>query len=336
MIKQFYTGAIIICSILLIAYFIWYVDMIMTIDKYLESIQKGQVECVTDPMEIETVRYQMRDFFNKRENIKNIIMGLGITIIILSIIIILLGLYIQYVKFDGNISILPGLIILLFAVSVISTFKREQFTENKVLQEYDIKYTAMKDKIQSIVDSRYKDVSSLPEELLNGLVQRFKDYVYLNEEVVKMPLYSNYEVLNVLKEQLSLSDGHINVNELMKYLKFNADSSRTIKQRDDDGNETDTPTYLTDIDLIRPRDTRKPFVNDLSGTNTYNPYESLKSSLKSHTVVILVWTIIIGYLLFHLLYRTYTVNRNFTTIYTLGMIIFIVIILIRLFVSDYY
>lgn len=335
MLTQFYIWAIVICLLLLVAYFIWYVNLIMTIDKNLESAQKAQMECMTDPMEIETVRYQMRDLFNKKENIKNTIMGLGITIILLSCITILLGIYIQYIKYDHRLSILPGVIILLFAVSVIATFKRAPFTDNTVMIEYDTKYIAMKEKLQTIINDNYSDVSSLPEDILNALIQRFKDYIYLNE-VVKMPLYSNYEVLNVLKTQLSLSDGGINVEELMKYLKFNPDASRTVKQRDDDGNEVDVPIYLTDIDLIRPRDRRTQFVNDLSGANTYNPYDTLKSSLKAHKATILVWTILFIYLLFHFIYRTYGKTGHFTTIYSLIMILFVIVVLIRLFVSDYY
>lgn len=336
MLTQSYIGAIVVCLILSSVYFLWYVNLIMNIDTKLESVQKGQMECVTDPIEIETVRYQMR-YLYKNESIKQTMMGLGITLIVLSCITIIFGMYLIYKEGYNNISILPGLIILLFAVSVIATFKREPFTENAVMSEYDTKYNSMKNKLQNIVDLKYTDVSSLPEEVLNSVIQRFKDYIYLNE-VVKMPLNSNYEILNLLKTQLSLSEpeGAINVEELMKYLKFNVDKSRTIEGRDADGNKADIPVYITDIDLIRPRDTGMPFVNDLYGDNKYNPYDTLKASLKAHYTTILIWTILFSYLLFHLLYRNYGVNGHFTTIYTLVIIIFIIVILMRLFVSDYY
>lgn len=343
MLTQFYIGAIIICSILLFVYFVLYANIILNTDKQLESSQKGQMECVTDPMEVETVRYQMYQYFrDNKKNIKQTIMGLGITLIILSILILLLGLYIQYVKNYNELSSLPGLIILLFAVSVIATFKREPFVDNSVLADYDTSYNSMKEKLQTIIDTpvdnnpRYPDVSSLPEQILNSLIERFKQYNDLNQ-VVKMSLQSNYEVLDILKTILTLPEGGINVEELMKYLKFNADASRTSKGRDADGNEADIPNYLTDIDLIRPRDTRTPFVNDLYGNNKYNPYESLKESLKPHKATLLVWAIIFSYTIFHLLYRTYGAEKGqFTTIYTMIMIIFIIVILMRLFVSDYY
>ena len=334
MLPQVYIGAIVLCSILLLVYFIWYVNLILNIHKKLESTQRGQMECVTDPMEVETVRYQMK-YLYKNNMIPQTALGLGVTLLILSILTILLGIYIQYVKSYNGLSIFPGLIILLFAISVIATFKQESFTENKVLAEYDTKYNSMKQKLQTIINSRYPDVSSLPEELLDDLIQRFLDYNDLHE-VVKMPLYTKYEALNLLKTHLSLSDGSINVEELMKYLKFNTDASRTVEGRDADGNKADIPVYLTDIDLLRPRDTRAPFVNDLYGTNKMNPYESLKDSLKAHHATILVWTILFSYLLFHILYRTYGINGHFTTIYSAIIIVFIIVILMRLFVSDYY
>lgn len=334
MLPQVYIGAILLCSVLLLVYFIWYVNLILNIHKKLETVQRGQMECVTDPMEVETVRYQMK-YLYKNNMIPQTVLGLGVTLLILSILTILLGIYIQYVKSYNGLSIFPGFIILLFAVSVIATFKREPFTENRVLAEYDTKYNTMKQKVQMIVSSRYPDVSSLPEDLLDALIQRFLDYNDLHE-VVKMPLYTKYETLNLLKNHLTLPDGGINVEELMKYLKFNADASRTVEGRDADGNKADIPVYLTDIDLLRPRDTRASFVNDLYGNNTMNPYETLKDSLKVHHATILVWTILFSYLLFHLLYRTYGKDGPFTTIYTAIMIVFIIVILMRLFVSDYY
>lgn len=341
MILQFYIGAIVLCSILVFVYFILYTNMILNIRKNLESSQKGQSECLKDPMEIETVRYQMK-YLYKNENIQKTLIGFGITVIVLACLIILLGIYIQYVKGYNNISIFPGFIILLFAVSVVATFKRENFTNNTVLAEYETKYTSMKDKLQRIIASpdeptpRYPDVSSLPETILTELIKRFGDYNDLHQ-VVSMPLYSKYETLDILKKQLSNpEDNSINVEELMKYLKFNKDSNRTVRGRDADGNMTDIPVYLTDIDILRPRDTRTPFVNDLYGTNTYNPYESLKKSLKPHIATILVWTIVLCYLLFHMIYRNYGESGNFTTIFTFLMILVVIIILIIITISPFY
>lgn len=336
MLTQFYIGGIVLGSILLIVYYICYTNMILNLHKQLESVQKGQNECLKDPMEIETVRYQMK-YLYKNKSFSNTIMGFGIPLIIISCLIILFGLYIQYVKGYNQISIFPGLILLLFAVSIIATFKRENFTEDRVLTEYDKKYISMKDKLQLIIDAKdYTDVSSLPEQILNSLMQRFREYNYLHQ-VVKMPLYTNYEALDVLKNQLTDPyDGSILVEELMKYLKFNTDSTRTVKGRDADGNIAELPLYLTDIDLLRPRDTRTPFENDLIGTNTYNPYESLKSSLKAHTTLIIIWTILLSYLLFHLLYRAYGNEGRFTTVFTLLMIAFVIVILTRVYISDFY
>ena len=334
MLTQFYIGAVVLCSILLLIYYIFYANMILKINKNLESSQKEQMECTTDPMEIETVRYQMK-YLYKKDSIKKTIMIFSLTLIIFAAIIILTGIYIQYVKNYNDLSILPGLIILLFAISVIATFKKEPFTQNKVVGEYDTKYTNMKDKLQTIVDTRYPDVSSLPDDILTALAQRFKNYNDLHE-IVQMPLNSNYEVMNVLKLRLTLPEGGINVEELMKYMKFNTDVARTVKGRDSDGNVVDVPVYLTDIDLIRDRSSRIPFINDLYGNNTYNPYETLKDSLKAHKATLLVWAVIFCYIIFHSLYRTYGVNGHFTTIYTISIIAFIIVILMRLFVSDYY
>lgn len=335
MLTQFYIGAIGIGSILLFVYFILYANMILNIHKNLESAQKAQKECLKDPMEIETVRYQMK-YLYKNKSFSNTFIGLGVTLIVFSCLIILMGLYIQYVKGYNEISIFPGLVLLLFAVSIIATFKRENFTENKVLSDYDAKYTSMKNKLQDILNKRYPDVSSLPETILNALIQRFSDYNYVHQ-VVKMPLYSKYEVLSALKDQLTQpEDGSIRVEELMKYLKFNTDDSRTVKGRDADGNVADLPIYLTDIDLLRPRDTRTPFENDLYGNDIYNPYNTLTTSLKSHIATIFVWIILLAYLLFHLIYRTYGSEGRFTTVFTLLMILFVFIILTRVFFSDFY
>lgn len=311
--------------------------MILTLHKNLESAQKGQIECLNDPIEIETVRYKMKSLY-KDESIKNTLIGFAIPLIILSCFIIIIGLYIQYGKGYNQISILPGLILLLFAISIIATFKQENFTENTVLNEYDIKYTAIKDKLQSIVNDNYQSVSNLPEEILNTLIQRFIDYNSLHQ-VVKTPIYSKYEALDILKNQLSIPyDNSISVTELMKYLKFNTDTSRTVKGVDADGNVADIPVYLTDIDyLVRYSDTPDLlFKNDLAGTNTYNPYETLKSSLKVHINVIIVWTILLSYLLFHLIYRNYGSESRFVQLFILLMILFIIIILIRVYISDFY
>lgn len=341
MLAQFYIGGIVLGSILLIIYFIWYTNLILNLDKQLESAQKGQSECSKDPMEIETVRYQMK-YLYKNESIQKTLMGFGIPLFIISCLIILFGLYIQYVKGYNQISIFPGLVLLLFAISIIATFKRENFTQDKYLSEYDKKYTEMKTKLQDIIsppgekEPRYPDVSSLPEKILNALMQRFAEYNYLHQ-VVKMPLYSKYEALDALKNQLSDPyDNSIRVDELMKYLKFNIDSSRTVKGRDADGNVADIPVYLTDIDLIRPRDQRTPFVNDLTGTNSYNPYNSLKSSLRAHTSIVIIWTILLCYLIFHLMYKAYGNEGRFTTVFTLFMIAFVIVILTRVYISDFY
>lgn len=221
--------------IFVLAYFIWFTSAIHETDRLLQIAYRIEQMCDNSPMEMETVRYQMIKLMDKKNTLKNTIISISSIAIVLLLISLLVAvkLNVETVMTYDFMAIISSLII----VSVILIiFFTNNFTKNPKLIKYQTDQNRFIDKLETYFDqNKIKRLEDLPAPFLKSLIDRFRSY---NEvaKITAVPLYSDNEILLVLKDFMEKKNGGLQVKEIFKYMKLFYDKKR--------------PEMKTDIEVI--------------------------------------------------------------------------------------
>lgn len=232
---------IVILAILLAILLIYYTTNIYRLHGILQYHYISELSCDKDPMELETVRYNMSNEIGE-DNLKKSVMGITITIMVASFIAIIAISVIPNIE----IQTINGFIYLIIASGILLTiYLTHDYTNNKDITNYKTKKAALITKLNDYFDANnIKTLQDLPEPFFRGLLQRYK-VIYdmknkLGESGYRVPLYSDIELFSSLEKEIKIenSDGttKLNVDKLFEYLKLQYDTTR--------------PTYKTDIEYL--------------------------------------------------------------------------------------
>lgn len=232
-------AVMLILSIMLAILLIIYTNNIYRLHGILQYYHISELSCDKDPMELETIRYNMSKEIDE-DSFDNIIRGITITVMVVSFIGIIVGAFIL------NIETPYGFIYLIIAAGVLlGIYLTNNYKNNKDILNYKIKRNNLITKLKDyFTDNNINTLDDLPQPIFKAILQRYK-VIYdirnrLGEPGYKVVLYSDVELLSALKRELVIdkSDGttELNVEKLFEYLKLQYDTSR--------------PTYKTDIEYL--------------------------------------------------------------------------------------
>lgn len=323
-----------------IGFYLWYFILIMNIDRDLQFYYLQQSACNRSQLEIETVRYNtmnLHDNFkssneDKRKNYKYL-SGLVITV---SLVFIITSFTLGVIQNIYNQNIDYNVIILISSIILLITFISNNFTKNSTIKNYIDAYDKLKTKLTNYFNNpenpedtlnassnKINRMAELPQELISSLMKRYRSYHEVTN-YLKIPFYSEFEIRNEIQKKLEkevVSDNEtksieINVNELMRFMKFNVNNDRQNVKSDIElitGFKTNsTNSKAADYYTLRQ--------------DTHNPYESLNKQLKANQTALWIITILIIYQIYHTLYQ-YQEKRH---ILIYGLIISLMILIVIL------
>jgi len=228
---------------LTIGLLIWYTYDIYQKHGLLEYHNMSEMACNKDPMEVETVRYQMSTLIID-SNINQIMNILSIIIIGLAFIGLII-LFIINATIDKNYYMKQFIIIIVITFFIFVIYKTNNYTNDNVLQKYINTKNIFIDKLKKYFsDNKINSLDDLPEDFIKSFIRRYRAYYDLQNSIgsngFKVPIYSDYELYKHLQDKFEIIDKdnkkQLNVSELFKYLKLHYDTSRTA--------------YITDIELL--------------------------------------------------------------------------------------
>lgn len=324
--------------VLFIVFYLWYFILIMNMDTNLQFYYLQQSSCNRSQLEIETTRYNTMNLHNdfvpsyvdNRRNY-NYLSGLIISGSLIFMIGsgVLAGLI--YKVYGGNIDM--NITIIICSLILLIAFTTNNFTQNATVKEYINAYNQLKLKLKQYLNNPgnpnavpnptpvINTMAKLPSELIASLIKRYRSYHEVTN-YLKVPFYSDIEIRDEIKKKLEkeiitnnagAKSTEINVDELMRFMKFNVNDDRL--------------NVKTDIELITgyKSDSTAPAAASFYTLrqDRHNPYEYLNKQLKSNQTALWIITILILYQIYHAAYQ-YQEKRSLL-IY--GIIISLVILI---------
>jgi hypothetical protein len=215
------------------------------VHKQLYYYNESEKTCNKDPIELETVRYNMDLILTNENNIQSKTYRNSIIILIVSIFMSVLSYIKEYTDF----------IVIYVFMSIIAILIISNLTNNNYLQNNDIlQYRKLKrefiNALQLYLDkNNMNTILDLPPELLKSLISRYKIIYDINNESNEYAsLISNeYEILSKMISEFDKINNknkkYIDATELFKYLKLHYDVSK--------------PVYKSDIEYLIKQDLNK-------------------------------------------------------------------------------
>lgn len=235
-------GVMLLLAILLGIIVIYYTVNIYRLHGILQYHHISELSCDKDPMELETIRYNMSKEIKNEDKFKNRIMGVTITVMAVSFIAIIMIAFIP----NTELKLTYGYIYLIIAAgTLLGIYSTNDYTNNKDINTYNEKKTLLITKLKDyFTTNNINTLDDLPQPFFKALLQRYK-VIYdlknqLGEPGYKMPLYSDIELLSALRKEVEIINADettsLNVDKLFEYLKLQYDTTR--------------PTYKTDIEYL--------------------------------------------------------------------------------------
>lgn len=228
-------GSMLLLFLLLLGLLIYYTYHVYKLHGILQYHYISELACNKDPMEMETVRYNMQKEIGQ-DNFKKVVMGITISIIVLSFILMLIS---ALSSTNNQLSGFIYLIVISFAILFI--YIGNDYKKNKDIDEYIIKKDLLIKKLKEYFTiNNIKTLDDLPSPIMKALMQRYK-VLYdlrnsLGQKGYTMPLYSDIELLDALQKELVIEKidktTEINVDKLFEYLKLQYDTSRSTYTMD--------------------------------------------------------------------------------------------------------
>lgn len=293
-----------------IIYYGWFFSKIFSIDYDLTTAYLSEAACERSPLEIETVRYTMKELYNTfpSTNTHHIVHAIFMGVCIILIITYLLD------SFDG-INVVGTLMICILMIWI--TYSVNDLSNNKVLKEYRTKYDQIKENLNTyFTTNSIKSISQFPEPFLKRLMVRYRAY-HEATNYLKIPVYSDYEIRNELQSRMEetvsnsgqTEAGKIKTDELMRFMKFNYDAQGSTSI-----NDIELLTGMKDSQL----GTTYPHLYGLRG-NTYDVKPSMEKQILNIKIILWLVMTFIVYRFFHMFYMNPS-NRVTLTYGIVGLV----------------
>lgn len=220
-------------TMFVVGYIIWFTSMIYENDRKLQIAYRIEQMCDNNPMEMETVRYQMIKLLDKKNTLQNTIIIISSIAIGLLLIFIFLGLSGKStVKINMTYDYMAIISLLIIVSILLTVFFTNNFTKNPKLITYQNDQNRFINKLETYFgQNKIKKLEDLPAPFLKSLIDRFRSY---NEvaNITAVPLYSDNEILLVLKDLMEKKNGGLRVEEIFKYMKLFYDKKRPEMKTD--------------------------------------------------------------------------------------------------------
>lgn len=309
-----------------IIYYGWFFTKILDIDQQLTTSYLSESSCERSPLEIETVRYTMKEYMNQFPSIKthHILHAFILTFAFITIVILKIK-----TNDTSGIPFLATLILCTLFSWIV--YPVNDLSINDVLIGYRTEYNKIKEFLQSYFQLKnITSVAQFPEPFLKRLVQRYRTY-HEATNYLRIPIYSEYEIRNELTQRMEETITNpdksevrrINVDELMRFIKFNYDVQGTTSVHDI---ELLTGMKDTDSETIGTTTLNYSILYSLRG-NTYNVKPSMDKQLTNIKIVLWIIMILITYPFFHMFYQDID-TRPYLVYGTVGMVFLTIIVMI--------
>jgi len=353
-------AVMIILSIMLAILLIIYTNNIYRLHGILQYYHISELSCDKDPMELETIRYNMSKEI-EADSFDNIIRGITITVMVVSFIGIIVG------AFGINVESTYGFIYLIIAAGVLlAIYLTNNYKNNKDILNYKNKRNNLITKLKDyFTDNNINTLDDLPQPIFKAILQRYK-VIYdirnrLGEPGYKVVLYSDVELLSALKRELVIdkSDGttELNVEKLFEFVEIvNKQITDTytlqhkiaelkpylISQYKDSIQITGKTSqsvpkkeryydYLYVILTEHEDNNAENNYRDYTqlGYGRYNPYESLNDTFTKTIGLLWLLYALIFYFIFHTMYDKYQEEVG-TFITIISLFLFLLLIALML------
>lgn len=235
----------IIVSIILISMIIftilYYIRKIYKLHKDLNYYNDSELACNKDPIELETVRYNMDIILADEINIKKYVYSTSIIVIVSSSLMLMLCSVFKLYDF-----VFIYILLITLSSLIINCYTSNDYSKNQDVANYrKLKKDFIKDLQLYLNKNNIKTIVDLPSQLYKSLIARYKVLYDINnvENEYSATLNNEYEIVQKIKSDLEKVDdnnnNYIDVNELFKYLKLYYDTSN--------------PKYSSDLEYITKR-----------------------------------------------------------------------------------
>lgn len=320
--KEISISLILLITVGYIIYYGWFFSKIMDIDQRLTTAYLAEAACERSPLEIETVRYTMKEHYTIFPSINT---HHSVHAIFMVLCIILMITYL-FAPFDG-IDVIATLIICILIVWI--TYSVNDLSKNDVLNDYRKKYDQIKENLNTyFTNNNITSIAQLPQPFLKRLMVRYRAY-HEATNYLNIPVYSDYEIRNELQRRMDETiinpdrseKNQIKLDELMRFIKFNYDA-----QGSSSVNDIELLTGMKDSELVKTGEYDYSHLYGLRG-NTYDVKPSMDKQLLNIKIILWLVMIFITYRFFHMFYVDPS-NRLFLTYGTIGLVFITIIVLI--------
>lgn len=232
-------------TVIVVLTLFYYIRKIYNLNKHLKYYYESEIACNKDPIEMETVRYNMDIILTNDNNIKNTIYGVTITTIVVSSLMLIACVLFKLYDF-----ILIYVALITLSSLLLNSYKSNDYSKNEEIDNYrKLKENFIIDLQQYLNKNNIITITDLPPQLLKSLITRYKVIYDINNSSDEyLPILNNeYEIIQKIKIDLEKTNDknekYIDTNELFKYLKLYYDTSN--------------PKYSSDIEYLTKQQLNK-------------------------------------------------------------------------------
>jgi len=354
-------AVMIILSIMLAILLIIYTNNIYRLHGILQYYHISELSCDKDPMELETIRYNMSKEI-EADSFDNIIRGITITVMVVSFIGIIVG------AFGINVESTYGFIYLIIAAGVLlAIYLTNNYKNNKDILNYKNKRNNLITKLKDyFTDNNINTLDDLPQPIFKAILQRYKviydirnreylklqydtsrptyktDIEYLIQktlnvgilEVIEPTYYNNTKFVEIVNKQIT--DTYTlqhKIAELKPYLISQYKDSIQITGKTSQSVPKKERYYdylyviLTEHEDNNAENNYRDYTQ--LGYGRYNPYESLNDTFTKTIGLLWLLYALIFYFIFHTMYDKYQEEVG-TFITIISLFLFLLLIALML------